>query len=177
MRLNLNRREEEASAQTNLPLFDWGQAQLPFHSAPPAGRAHEWLWRGSEEDIGSAGVIITVSVAPTERQLLLPFVFPSHANVVRIVPRHYHAFLDNGVHDCFYHLRGLAKVALKLEAAGIWMIGHLVQLTDEEMRAFPFMTERALNTMQTELARFRLGFGTRVPWWNRRYNFPARRNF
>jgi hypothetical protein len=102
------------------------------------------------------------------RQLTLPFDPPRRPNVVRIVPPIRRAFLDYGVYDQFCEEPKAARAALKLESSGVFVLGQLLQMSEERVRAFPFINDAALETMKANLKKVDLCFGMRDPQWNRR---------
>jgi hypothetical protein len=147
---------------------------LPIQSSPGLServRAHLCGPGGSEARTLPFMVVscILTTITPFDFQLSLPLSPPRRPNVVRLVPPLRRAFLDYGVYDQFYDLPGAAKAALKLEENGIFLLGQLLQMSDDAILAFPFMNETILETMKKDLARFDLSFGMRHPAWNRRY--------
>lgn len=178
MRSQLDTQERSESRQSEPELFEWAQAPLRVQTVPAKRQKVELylLEFGAHriEALPSPRPYATnFLVAFLDCQLTLPFAASKRPNVLRVVPRHGRAYLDYGVYDCFHDVRGAAKAALRLEAIGVLLIGQLIQRSEEQMRALPFMTEESLQAMREELAIFGLGFGARVPWWNRRFNFPA----
>jgi hypothetical protein len=89
--------------------------------------------------------------------------------VVRLAPLRQRAYLDYGVYDVFKDIPGAAKPALKLEAKGIWILGLLVQLSENDVRRLVSVSDETLERMKRRLARIDFGFDMRIPWWNREY--------
>jgi hypothetical protein len=111
----------------------------------------------------------TRRISAIDCQLTLPFAMPQRPNIVRFLPRHQYSCLAYGVYDTFENVPEAAKAAQQLEANHIFLIGQLVQLTEEQVRAFPFMNDTIIRVMKDELEVAGLGFGTRVPSWNKRF--------
>jgi hypothetical protein len=119
--------------------------------------------------------LLVVSAIKSEKnkkpdcQLPLPLACPRRTNVVRFAARRRIPYLDFGVYDTFQHIAGAKAAALKLESREIFVIGQLVQMTEEQVRSLAFVDDEALRLMKEELAAMGLGFGCRVPSWTRRY--------
>ncbi len=73
------------------------------------------------------------------------------------------------MYDTFQHIAGARKAAVKLETNEVFVIGQLVQMTEDQVRAVPFMDDETLRLIRDELAAMGLGFGYRVPSWSRHY--------
>jgi hypothetical protein len=101
-------------------------------------------------------------------QLDLPLPVPQRPQIVRIVPALRRAFLDYGVYDQFCEVADAARAALALEKSGVYLLGQLVQLTEERMLAYPFVDSAILAAMKSNLAKIDLCFGMRHPAWTRR---------
>lgn len=87
-------------------------------------------------------------------QLTLPFAPPHPLNIVRFVPPHRRGFLDYGVYDSFRNVPGAGHAAHQLEAMRIYLVGQLVQLTEEQVRAYPFMDDRLSKIESTRIVPF-----------------------
>jgi hypothetical protein len=94
---------------------------------------------------------------------------PLEPVVVRFVPLRKRAYLDYAVYDVFKDLPGAAKPALKLQAKGIWLLGLLVQMSENDVRAVASVGDETLERMKRRLAVIDFGFDMRIPWWNREY--------
>jgi hypothetical protein len=117
--------------------------------------------------------LVLVSDAQTvvtfpDRQLPLPLELPRRPSLARIVPAIRRAFLDYGVYEQFRDEPESFDAALQLEKSGIYMLGQLIQMSEDQLRAYSFINDRVLQSMKANLARFDLGLDTRHPPWNRR---------
>jgi hypothetical protein len=91
------------------------------------------------------------------------------SKVTRFLPRSRYAYLDYGVYDVFRDDPSVGKAALQLEENGIFYLGHLVQLTEADLRKFPFMTETVVAAMKEQLISMQLDLGVAVPSWQNTY--------
>ena len=105
-------------------------------------------------------------IALSDRQLPLPLA-PQPSPFVRIVPHHRRPCLDYGVYDTFHDVPNASKAALKLENHHILLIGQLVQLSEAQVR--DLVDEGSFHAIEKELIFLGLGFGTRIPFWNRKF--------
>jgi hypothetical protein len=105
-------------------------------------------------------------IALSDFQLRLPLSEPIPPSLVRLAPKYRHAYLDYGVYDTFRDLPRLAGAALNIENRGVYVLGQLVQMSEEKVRAFPFMSDTILADMKKHLAIIDFGFGMRIPSWN-----------
>jgi hypothetical protein len=89
--------------------------------------------------------------------------------IVRFAPRNTHSYLDCGVYDIFRDVPEAVKAAARFEALGFYALGHLVQLSEHQIRTCIFMNEKTLDAMKAHLARIGFGFDMCIPWWSRRH--------
>jgi len=155
----------------DVPLFAASESWLPPQISPNLReRISHYLGRRKGDQ--SSPLMLIFDAKSYARwpdcQLPLPLAPPRRSNIVRFAPRHRYPYLDYGVYDTFRSVPEVAKAALKLEANQILLLGQLVQLSEEQVRAFSFMKEDTLRIMKVELAAMGLGFATRVPSWNKR---------
>ncbi len=95
--------------------------------------------------------------------------FPS-TNIVNFLPKSRYVYLDFGVYDIFEDIPEVRKAARLLEKKGYFYLGHLVQLTEAELRGFPFINDSILASMKDHLATMKLGLGMAVPAWQQAYD-------
>ena len=157
--------------QDEVTLFSFLKSPLPSLASPKLPeRIGRYLFSlGRKKSRSLPLILISAKKNPINSlncQLTLSLTSPQRPTVVRFVPRHRHPYLARGVYDTFCDVRGAEKAALKLEANRIFLVGQLVQLSEEEAGAFQFMDQDTLRIMKDELAALGLGFGTRVPSWN-----------
>ncbi|UGY07436.1 hypothetical protein [Bradyrhizobium quebecense] len=101
-------------------------------------------------------------------QLSLPLK-PQRPTVVRMVPGHRYAYLNYGVYDAFKTVPSVAGAATRLERRGIFVLGQLVQMSENDLRGYGFMSDEIISDMKAHLATVKLGFGMRAPAWNRSF--------
>jgi hypothetical protein len=101
------------------------------------------------------------------RQLALPLQPIRSSNVVRLVPRTRLEHLGYAVCDIFFNVREARAVARGFAKQKVWYVGQLVQLTSEQVKAFPFMTDELYEILEAKLKEHKLGFGCLVPSYNR----------
>ena len=90
-------------------------------------------------------------------------------NVVRFAPRHTHAYLDCGIYEVLRSDPRLVKVAEALEAEHIYVLGQLVQLSEERISEFDFLDASTREILRNYLIDTTgLNFGMRIPSWSRR---------
>jgi hypothetical protein len=107
-------------------------------------------------------------------QLHLPFTNARPQAFVRLAPRSSHIYLDYGVYDTFRDVPRAAKAARKLEANRIYVLGQLVQLTEDQIREFHFIDNETIEVMKRHLATIKFSFGMRIPsWYSEFKNFLA----
>jgi hypothetical protein len=153
----------------NTTLFSYFGIELP-ERVPPSLSERVLLYFACRPRLGNASLIL-LSLSKSSRyattQLLLPLGKPQRRFPVRFVPRNRRVYLDYGVYDTFRNLPEVAKTALKLEAKGFNLVGQLVQLSEEQVRAFSFIDERTLKRMKDHLAKVAFCFGMEISFWNR----------
>lgn len=94
---------------------------------------------------------------------------PRRPTVVRLIPPRRNVYLDYGVYDVFRRVPGAARPALRLQKNGILLLGQLVQLSEEEVRAMAAVNDDMLSRMKRHLATIDFGFDMRAPAWEREY--------
>lgn len=153
-------------------MFGRAGVQLPLHIAPSLGAqigsyvanvavSRPVLIKSGHEDIIPRNIL--------HSQLPLPLIQPTRPVVVRFAPRSSHVYLDYGVFDMFRDVPGLSGAAMKLEANDIYVLGQLVQLPEERLRAYPFITDRIVSVLRAQLAPLGLDLGMRIPSWYREF--------
>jgi hypothetical protein len=101
------------------------------------------------------------------RQLALPLQPHRPSNIVRLVPRTRLSHLGYAVCDLFCNVPDARKVARGFAKQKVWYVGQLVQLSPEQIKAFPFMTDELYTILEAKLKEHKLGFGSLVPSYNR----------
>jgi hypothetical protein len=94
---------------------------------------------------------------------------PQPSNVVRFAPRNRHAYLNYGVYDVLRDVPSAAKAGLVLQQRGVYLLGQLVQMTEEELLSVPSIDAPAIEGMKDRLGKIDFGFGMRIPSWNRNF--------
>lgn len=96
----------------------------------------------------------------------LHFEFMRRNNVIGIIPRHSYACLDYGIYDTFRTIPKLRSTALRIQKSGLYHLGELVQLTEEEARNRYDLSDDTVDAMKDHLAVASLRFNMRVPGWS-----------
>jgi len=164
-----------AARQSN--LFEYAATPLGIRRSPTlADRLHTNLRRCSHPLLVIAKTRNEVYIPkPFPHQLFFSFAppvslpAPARPTVVRFPPRRHSAYLDYGVYDYFRNVPGAAEPARKLEENRIIVLGLLVQMSEDMVRAVTSIDDDTLERMKAVLAEIGFGFDMRVPWWNRGY--------
>jgi hypothetical protein len=166
----------ENSAKSDIltpDLFSVSNVDAPESVAPDISIFARYfaLWFGTRNKplVMLARLGEALSKSDHHLQLFLPLPSPRPPNIVRLLRRDRYNFLDYGVHDTFYDVPEAAAAALKLEREGIYVLGQLLQMVEDDLRAFSFMDEASVSAMKRRLATIDLTFGMRAPAWNRSY--------
>ena len=106
---------------------------------------------------------------PSSTQLTLQLITSQRPSVVRLAPRNCYSYLNHGVHDVFKTVPSVTHAAIKLERRGIFVLGQLVQMSEDDLRRFPFLNAAIVEDMKSHLATVNLAFGMRAPAWNRSF--------
>ena len=102
-------------------------------------------------------------------QLSFCFMKPVRPNVIRFIPKCSYPYLDYGIYELFRNTQNAAPAALRLQKRGLRYVGHLVQFTESDLRALPFMTDLAITEISDGLKECGLALGSAVPLWNAGY--------
>jgi len=159
--------------QVRPDLFAWSGIALPLGLAPSALapiRAYFSAMRPENRavllNLEFQDYIPDVSIP---FQLRFSFMRPTRPVVVRLAPRASHAYLDYGVHDMFRDMPELASVARKLEYNDVYVLGQLVQLPEERLRAFPFINDEVIQNLRRRLVPLGLDLEMQIPSWYRKF--------
>ncbi len=89
------------------------------------------------------------------------------ANILKLVPRKATPYLDYAILDYFGDNPAIARAARQLDRhAGVYLVGHLVALTETELRQFGAVTEEVLAELRATLEKIGLGFGMCTKLWS-----------
>lgn len=100
-------------------------------------------------------------------QLCFSFMDLPPSKVVRLVPPRLQQWLSYTLKDLSASEPELADTVRQLERSGVTYLGDLVQMSEDQLRALPFMSEQSLAGIRTFLSRARLGFDSALTRWNR----------
>ncbi len=153
-------------------LFSHFELEIPVQHPPPrempntATRYSKTYGHLRLVVVGENRLLRAAHETPCE-QLALEFMQDNENNVVKLITRSRRIFLTYGVFDSFRHNPDLRRPARKLEKLGYGDIGLLVQLTEAELRALPFIEDKHVQAMKEQLAQAGLLFGMTVPGWEK----------
>jgi hypothetical protein len=154
-----------------LDLFSAANLAEPFALRERKSQIAKYLDANPRNFLGLDGGVVAAqhscNYAPI--QYLLPLAEPPRSSVVTFLSRDRYGFLDYGVHDTFYSVPNSAAAARKLERQGIYVLGQLVQMSEANLRRFPFMNDSVVEAMKKQLAKIGLMFNVRAPAWNKSY--------
>jgi len=150
-------------------LFLRAGIMLPLQKPPPPGSKIRSYFEELTANIGPILLDVSRQSNASSRQLLFLFMLPTRTSVVRFAPKASHIYLDYGVYDMFRDVPHVALAAAKLEAKRVHVLGQLVQLSEERVRAFSFIDDGIIATMREYLAPLGLDFGMRIPSWYRTF--------
>jgi hypothetical protein len=149
-------------------LFSNVGIMLPFQLTPRLNsKIHSYLSRAS-----SRPILLEVHRHYDfggDNQFPFAFAAPTPTAVIKFAPRASHVYLDYGVFETFRDVPLVALAAAKLEAKRIHVLGQLVQLSEQRLRAFSFMNEIIVTKMREHLAPLCLDFGMCIPSWYRSF--------
>jgi hypothetical protein len=110
--------------------------------------------------LASTQSVSSVERGDVQQELALP---PVSNAVVRLPTVRARPYLEYGVFDMMHDLPLARKAALRLEAAHVLYLGHLVQLQPWQVRALIRRDQLALDAITERLTDLSLGFGMFVP--------------
>jgi hypothetical protein len=172
-------------AERYIDLFDFFGVAIPVHRPPRlADRILEYF--KSNKIIKNPLLLSSASKANVHNfhehfnpALPFPSTKENANNVIDFPPSERFDYLTYGVYDTFRGNPLLKKAGLKFERHGYYVLGQLVQLTEDRVRAFSFLDSAILCQISEHIRPLGLRFGMYLPTWNRRFkylpNLPNRR--
>lgn len=162
-------------SKADLPDLDLFQRAGLTLTEQAAGSASETLQSYLAAVAPQHAILIHSSDTPIDfehrlpLQLPLPFKTPERPAVVKLAPKASHVYLNYGVYDVFRDVPILANPAVRFEANDISLLGELVQIPENALRTFSFVTTEVVSELRRHLSQLGLDVGMSIPSWNRDY--------
>lgn len=104
--------------------------------------------------------------AASRQTLYEQFRFEFMNEVVTLIPRSHHGYLDIAILDFFRSDRALFNLARRVSySRGLSYIGELVQLSREQLAPFALYDQRYLDRLEGELSNVNIGLNARAAGW------------